>query len=106
MSDRHGNCVGVAVRCRTAVLEVAPLVLAHLPRDADAGAAVGDAGGEVVDAGGFVQTREAPHVVLSAVRVVHRDVLLVRFAQLANGLLNVPVRKRREERAGLFLSRN
>lgn len=83
----HG--VRVAVCCGAAVLEVAFLLLAHLARDADAGASVGQSGGEVVDVRGFEVTREAPDVVLSSMWVVHFDVLGVFFAQLLDGQLDV-----------------
>lgn len=43
-----------------------------------------------MDAGGFVHAGQTPHVVLAVVEVVHPDVLLVMFAQLFDGGLNVP----------------
>jgi len=89
--DGLGHWVRVAVGGGPTVLEVALLLLAHLAGDPDAGAPVGHAGGEVVDGGGLVEPREAPHVVLPAVRVVHSDVLGVFFAQLLDGLLDVSV---------------
>lgn len=89
--DGPGHGVRVAVRCRPAVLEVAFPLLAHLARDADAGAPVGHSGREVFDGGGLVETREAPLVVLPSAWVVHSDVLAVFFAQLLDGLLDVSV---------------
>lgn len=105
LSDGHRHNVRVTVRCRASILEVAPLVLAHLPGDADASSPVGHAGGEVVDARGFVQTCEAPLVVLAAAWVVLLDVLLVLFGQFLYGLLNVPV-GREIKRVGLIVFRS
>ena len=87
--DGPRHHVGVTVGRRAPVLEVAALRLPHLPRDADAGPAVGHARGEVVDMGGLVQARQTPPVVLSSARVVHQDVCGVVLAQLLYGLLNV-----------------
>ena len=38
---------------------------------------------------------EAPHVVLSTTRIVHKDMLFVSVAEFLNGLLNVSVKDRR-----------
>lgn len=46
-----------------------------------------------MDAGGFVETCEAPDVVLAFMRVVHTNVLRVLFPQLLDSLLNVPAIK-------------
>lgn len=89
-SDGRGDGVRVAVGGGPAVLEVALLLLAHLARDADAGAAVGHAGRELVDAGGLQVAQQAALVVLAAVGVVHGDVLGVSLPQLLDGSLNVP----------------
>lgn len=95
LRDGLRHSVRVAVGCRSAVLEVAPPILAHLPGDADAGASVGHAGGEVVDAGGFMETCQAPHVVLAAMRVVRTEVLFVFLAHSLDGFLNVPAVRRK-----------
>lgn len=88
--DGRGDGVRVAVGGGPAVLEVALPLLAHLARDADAGAAVGHAGRELVDAGGLQVAQQAALVVLAAAGVVHGDVLGVSLAQLLDGSLNVP----------------
>ncbi|TNN36072.1 hypothetical protein EYF80_053764 [Liparis tanakae] len=82
------HAVRVAVGRRAAVLEVALLVLAHVARDADAGAAVGHAGGELVDVGGFVVAGEAAGVVQPPFGVVGADVVAVPLAQLLDGILD------------------
>lgn len=84
----HG--VGVAVGRGPAVLEVALLLVAHVARDADAGAAVGHAGRELVDVGRLVEARQAPGIVQPSLGVVGTDVVLVALAQLLDGLLDVP----------------
>ena len=89
-SLRHD--VRVAVGGRTAILEVALLVLPHLARDADAGAAVGHAGRELVDAGGFVVSGEAPGVVQPAFGIVRPDVVPVSLRQLLDRLLDDSVK--------------
>jgi len=99
VDDSLGHSIRVAVGRGTAVLEVATAVLAHLPRNADAGAAVGHAGREVVDAGGLVVAGEAPLVVLPAARVVDADVLGVAQRQLLDGSHNVSVIERRTAEA-------
>lgn len=79
-SNRLGHAVWITVCSRTAVLEVAFLLLAHLARDADAGSSVGHSSREVLDAGGLVKTCETPHVVLPSTWVIHTDVLSMLFA--------------------------
>lgn len=87
--DGLGDRVGVAVGRRPPVLEVAEAVLAHLARDADAGAPVGHAGGELEDVGGLVVAGEPPGVVPAAPRVVDADVVVVPLAQLLDGRFDV-----------------
>ena len=88
------DAVRIAVRRRATVLEVAAPILADLPRDTDAGAAVGDAGGEVVDAGRLVESRQTSGVVGASVRVVRHDVLLVFRRELLDGRLDHPETRR------------
>jgi hypothetical protein len=80
-----GDLVGVGVRRRPAVLEVAVALVAALTRDADGAAAVGDAVGELIDAAGLVAAGQAQGVVLA----VHGDVLLVAGLELLDGGLDV-----------------
>lgn len=89
--DGHRNAVRVTIRRRAPILEVAFHFLGYLAGDADAGAPVGHSRGEIFDAGGFVAARETPLVVVSLVGVVRADVLAVIFAQLLDGLFDVPV---------------
>lgn len=93
--DGLGDRVGVAVGRWPPVLEVAVAILAHLARDADAGASVGHAGGELEDVGGLVVAGEAPGVVPAAARVVHADVVIVPLAQLLDGSFDVSVGEER-----------
>lgn len=70
--------------------------MAHIARDADAGAAVGHAGRELIDVGRLVEACQAPGIVQSPLGVVGTDVVLVALAQLLDGLLDVPVEGGRE----------
>ena len=54
-----GDLVGVGIRRRPAVLEVAVALGAALARDADGAAAVGHAVRELVDAAGLMSARQA-----------------------------------------------
>lgn len=88
----HG--IWVAVGRRTAVLEVALLLLAHGARDADTGATVSYASRELVDVGGFMVAGEATGVVKPPFRVVGADVVAMPLPQPLNGLLNGPEQER------------
>lgn len=84
------HSIRITVGGGPAVLKVALLLVAHVPGDADAGAAVGHASGELVDVGCLMETRQAPGIVQTPFGVVGTDVVLVTLAQLLNGLFNVP----------------
>lgn len=90
----EGLChsIRITVGGRPAVLKVALLLVAHVPGDADAGAAVGHASRELVDVGCLVETRQAPGIVQPSFGVVGTDVVLVTLAQPLDGLFNVPVK--------------
>lgn len=89
--DGHCNTVWVTICWWSAILEVAFHFLDYLAGDADAGAPVGHSCWEIFDAGGFMATREPPLVVISLMGVVCTDVFAVIFAQLLDGLFDVPV---------------
>lgn len=91
--DCNGLChsIWVAVCWRTAILEVAFLLLAYLARDADAGTSVCHSGRKLFNAGCFMETCETSFVVIPPMWVIHTDVRCVVFAQLLNGLLDVSV---------------
>lgn len=103
--DGLGDRVGVAVGRRPPVLEVAEAVLAHLARDADAGASVGHASGELEDVGGLVVAGEPPGVVPATPRVVDADVVVVPLAQLLDGRFDVSVGDQNGVRFGVGTSR-
>lgn len=86
------HSVRITVGGGPAVLEVALLLMAHVPGDADAGTAVGHASRELVDAGRLVETRQASGIVQPPLGVIGTDVVLVTLAQLLNGLFNVPAK--------------
>ena len=96
----EGLChsIRITVGRGPAVLEVALLLITHVPRDADAGTTVGHASGELVDVGCLVETRQAPGIVQPPFGVVGTDVVLVTLAQLLDGLFNVPVKGARRKR--------
>ncbi|TNN49789.1 hypothetical protein EYF80_040013 [Liparis tanakae] len=79
---------------RTAVLEVALLVLPDQARNANAGAPIGHAGREGVDARGFVVTGEASGIVEPPFGVVGPDVIHVSLRQPVDGLLNDSAKER------------
>lgn len=95
----EGLChsIRITVGGRPAVLEVAPLLMAHTPGDADAGATVGHPSRELMDVGCLVETRQAPGIVQPPFGVIGTDVVLVTLAQLLNGLFNVPAKGARKK---------
>lgn len=93
--DGHCNTVWVTICWWSSILEVAFLFLGYLAGDADAGAPVGHSCREIFNAGGFMATRETPLVVVSLMGVICTDVFAVIFAQLLDGLFDIPVVRRR-----------
>lgn len=87
------DAVGVAVGRRSAVLQVAIAIFAHLPRNPDAGAAVGDSGRELVQTRRLVPSRQSALIVFPLFRVVGLDVFQVLQSQLLDGLVDVSANK-------------
>merc|ERR1719228_2668971 len=88
LDNNPGHLVGVAVRGRSSILQVAVTLLCHVPRDPDTAASVGHTGREVVDGGRLVGSSQTSLIVLSFLRIVCLDVSDVMFGQSVNGIFN------------------
>src|SRR3954447_8108820 len=81
LQDQTRDRVRIGVGVGAAILGVTLAILGDLPRDADAGAAVGHAVAELVVGGGLVCTREATLDVVAVTLDVRVDPFADRLAR-------------------------